>query len=220
MRPWQVRVLLVLLVSNFLFCDGALNYLSMPAGNSQSGRQVFLVWMGILVAQPALLAIWAVFGSESLFVRLPRAVFLVSLVSLAVTPGTWLNLAGRLDEDSLGLILSPFCQFTLLLCQINYRQNLIRKAHIHYRRRMTFGGREVHQAALSQKTDASAVRQDILLHVLAGQMDLRCHSFKSGDVDFHVEVTRIGEDHTILHSLEMRLVQHFDVARRGTTGIS
>ena len=115
MRPWQVKVLLVLLVGNFLFCDSALNYLSMPAGNSQSGRRVFLVWMGTLVAQPALLAIWAAFGSESLFVRLPRAVFLASLVSLAVTFGTWINLEGRLDEDALGVVLSPFCQFVFLL---------------------------------------------------------------------------------------------------------
>lgn len=118
MRPWQVKLLLVLLVGNFLFCNIALNYLSMPAGSSQSDKQVFLVWMGILVAQPALLAIWAAFGSESLFVRLPRAVFLVSLVALTVTFGTWLNLAGRLDEDSLAMILSPFCQFAFLLLSL------------------------------------------------------------------------------------------------------
>ncbi len=110
MRRRHVSVLLVLLVGIFLFCDIALNYI----GALQSGRQVFLVWVGIVAAQPALLAIWAVFGSETLFLRLPKTVFLVSLVSLSVTLGTWLNLAGQLNEDSLGVILSPFCQFTFL----------------------------------------------------------------------------------------------------------
>lgn len=110
-RGWQRLLILCLLIAFFLYCDSFLNHMSMPVGDSQSGFHIFLVWIGMFIAQPALLAVWAVFGSEPRMVRIPKTLFLACLVSLALTYGTWLNQDGRLDASEYTSTLMPITQF-------------------------------------------------------------------------------------------------------------
>src|SRR5215217_6237946 len=71
---------------------------------------------------------------------------------------------------------------------------------------------EVDEASLAEQVDLAAVLEDELLHELARRASLHAplhaHPFEGGDVDLDVEVTRVGDNATILHRLEVWTRDH------------
>lgn len=108
----QTKIVIGLLLGVHLFAAGALNYLALPVDDATLWP---FLWLGIFAAQPALLAVWTVFGSEPLVVRAQRSLGCLAVLSLTILWGIWRNHGGYLSADGAGSIILPFSQFSLLL---------------------------------------------------------------------------------------------------------
>ena len=114
MRKRQVTTLLSLLIGFFLYCDVALCLLGLDLDFFGLAYYPPFFQIGVLTAQVALLATWAAFGTESIYVRLPRTVFLTCLVCLASAWGLKSNQGGIVGGE-LWLLLVILCQFPVAL---------------------------------------------------------------------------------------------------------
>ena len=94
-------------------------------------------------------------------------------------------------------------------------ERLVGEAHVHDRRRVTLGRRQVDQAAVGEQVDAAAVRHGVLLDELAHRALLDRELLERRDVDLDVEVAGVGDDRAVLHDLEVLAAQHVDVAGDG-----
>ena len=112
---WQVCVVLCLLVGMHAFFDVALSSLGMPGTDSFFSFHSHYVWLGVVTAQPALLALWAAFGAERVFVRVPRAILLAALIGLSSVWTSRINQAGRLGAHDFAGFVQPLCHFTMML---------------------------------------------------------------------------------------------------------
>lgn len=86
-----------------------------------------LAWAGVMHSQPALLATWAAMWTGPFFSRLPRAAFLVCLLSLPITLGASRTDLGRLNPHLLTamaiVLLGQFSVVFLALRAIRRRYN-------------------------------------------------------------------------------------------------
>jgi hypothetical protein len=85
----------------------------LPAADIQLWRVA--IWVGVFCSQPALLAIWAAFGPETALVQLPKATFLVCLLSLCGIIGGMFNRSWFSMFDIVIEGLLPLCQYAVLL---------------------------------------------------------------------------------------------------------
>src|SRR5712692_4246634 len=85
-----------------------------------------------------------------------------------------------------------------VLHEVLDRQGLVREGHVHDRRRVPLGGREVHQAPFGQDDDAAPVAEAVFLDErpqLAAALGLRC---EEAQVDLVVEVPGVRDDRAVL----------------------
>src|SRR5205809_1395069 len=123
----------------------------------------------------------------------------------------------QLEPRDLGInivrhVVNLSLQLARVLGDVFPAQRLVREAHVHHGRGMTFGPGEVDEPALAQEEDAASVGQPVLLYQRPHLPDPGRQLIESLEVDLGVEVTRVGEDRAVLHRLEMLAVQHVDVA--------
>ena len=114
MRPWQVKTLLTLLVSGFLLVDISL-FVELWDLAEPSTFYPEMLRAGVVIAGPGLLALWVGFGSEPIFMRLPRGLFLLCLVALTLLFGEWLTATQSLDADELVVPIFLFFYFGFML---------------------------------------------------------------------------------------------------------
>ena len=112
-RSLIVTTVLISLIAANILHNTLLSPNGLPAADVQQWRAA--IWVGVFWSQPALLAIWAAFGPETALVQLPKATFLVCLLSLCGIIGGMFN---RSHISMLYIAISvvlPLCQFTVLL---------------------------------------------------------------------------------------------------------
>src|SRR5579863_6078433 len=91
-------------------------------------------------------------------------------------------------------------------------QRLVGEAHVHYRRRMSFGRREVDEPALTQDEHTLSTHDELfdeLPHRPAGTIR---NVGETRQVELHVEVAGVAHDGAVLHRAEMLLPDHVHVA--------
>ena len=110
MRPWQVKTLLTLLVVCFLL---SCPYACISVGRSEGlfSEAIEFVAIGVTYAGAVLLACWASFGAEPLFVRLPRVAFITFLIIFSCFFGEWFSEGHSFDPM---IALFPAVQVFLL----------------------------------------------------------------------------------------------------------
>ena len=106
-------------------------------------------------------------------------------------------------------------ELAVILHHVLGGQRLVGEAHIHHRRRMPFGGREIDQAAVGQHVQLAPVAERILFHELARLPVGRTDLGQRLQIDLHVEVSRVAEDGAVLHALEVIARDYVFVARDG-----
>lgn len=107
-KKWVILVLvLVGVIQNVLVP------MSLPFDGTN--QWLALAWSGVMTSQPPLLATWAAMWAGPLFSRLPRAAFLVCLLSLSITLGVSRNNSGPLNpHDLTARTLGLLGQFSVL----------------------------------------------------------------------------------------------------------
>lgn len=98
--------------------------------------------------------------------------------------------------------------------------SLHRKAHIHDLCRVTVAGGEIHKPSLRQNEERFSVREDIALDVAARLAVLHSHFAQRRHIDFHVEMTSVGEDRPVLHHREVPRGDHVIAARNGNENVA
>ena len=105
-------------------------------------------------------------------------------------------------------------------------ERLVGEAHVHHRRRVSLGRREVDQPPLPQHVDAPSALERELLDERTHRSAAARHRSQRLEVDLHVEVAGVAEDGAVLQLAEVvtghdrRVAGHRDehVADRGGLG--
>ena len=138
--------------------------------------------------------------------------------SVSVSQSTLMRLElepGDLVVDVLGHHVDLVLEARVVLDHELGAERLVGEAHVHDRRRVTLGRRQVDQPAFGQQVDAAAVGHGVLLDELAHRALLHRELLERRDVDLDVEVAGVGDDGAVLHGLEVLAAQHVDVAGGG-----
>src|SRR5579863_7054015 len=85
---------------------------------------------------------------------------------------------------------------------------------------MAFGGGQVDEAAFTEEVDFASVFEGVLFHKSSGGAFRRRHVLQRGNVDFDVEVARIGNNRAVLHQAEMFFGEHALVAGDGAENVA
>jgi len=114
MNRWMIATALLLLVLLFAFYNVAFSSMSLTSPPMNSFVEPHWLYIGAMVAQPTLLAIWAMLSAGPIIDRFPRGLFLVGLVAITSIWGVWRNRGGGLEPYDIGLFLFPLLQFAMM----------------------------------------------------------------------------------------------------------
>ena len=89
--------------------------------------------------------------------------------------------------------------------EILCRESLDGKAHVHDLGGMTVACGEVYDAAFTDEVNSLAGGQNVSVDIVAGNVGVNSVVLESGNIDFNIKVTCIGENCAVFHKCEVAL---------------
>src|SRR5579871_885153 len=99
-------------------------------------------------------------------------------------------------------------------------KRLIGKAHIHHAGWMSFGCAQVHQAAIGEQIDVSAIIQGVFFDKIAYLALADRQRLNRGDVDLVIEVAGVGKNRAVLQMRDLLFVDDVEVAGSGHENVA